>query len=224
MECYSLPKIKSGNSGSWIFKLTKQSKHRRFIPCYSLKINKTQLSQSKSWQYLYCLTDFPYWAMGLQANQKMNSVILKNLYRPDNRSKCTKPNTTSINQCFQFRVNVLMIWQCNFGNFVKSFLQNGITLLSCDLELHLLKLFLYSNDRKHWNNSQYTQIRKEHLTVSFLFLTRKDLLTGSLCIEIIERISIQHSNCCYLVIYCKKKSGSSRGRRSGFKCFKIPFQ
>ena len=123
------------------------------------------------------LIDVPYWILGLQANQKMNSVILKNLYRPDNRSKCTKPNTTTINQCFQFRVKVLMISQHNFGTSVKIYLQNGITMLSCDLELHLLKLFLYSNDRKRWNNIQYTQIRKEHLIVSFLFLTRKELLT-----------------------------------------------
>ena len=55
-----------------------------------------------------------------------------------------------------------MIRQCNFGTTVEIFLQNGIALLSRDLERHLLEPSLYFDGAKRGHYIRYTQIRKEH--------------------------------------------------------------
>jgi hypothetical protein len=75
------------------------------------------------------------------------------------------------------RVKVPMIWQCNFGTPVEIFLKNGITLLSCNLECHLLKMFLYFNDRKRWHYQVHLDKKRTFNSVSFLFLIRKELPT-----------------------------------------------
>ena len=63
---------------------------------------------------------------------------------------------------FTTRVKAPIIQKCNFGTTVEIFLQNRITLLSCDMEHHLLKALLYFDNVKCGHYIQYTQIRKEY--------------------------------------------------------------